>query len=102
VNQRRQREAEVQKQEAERAAVNAHPAVKGIATANARLAERRTTLAGQIADASKQLDALTKESKKLEEQFKKVKQRVDTVGLNHAIGMLLRKQSTIRGCIGAI
>ncbi len=92
VNRRRQQEAEQQARQAAWEAGQAIPAVKQLAQKNAALAEMRKSLAQHIADATRQLDQASQQLTALRDQFQRAREKVDTVGLTNAIGLLLRKQ----------
>lgn len=92
LNRRREHEAEKQIQRARLEATQAHPAVRRLAQDNAQLAELRKGLAQQIADTVRQLEQTQQRLTALKEQFKRIQEKVDAVGPNNAIGLLLRKQ----------
>ncbi len=93
VNQRRTVEAQQQAKQAQEVADQAwHPELRPVAEANAKLAQRRTELATQLASLTSQFQHTTLDLQKLEEQFQRTIARVDTVGLTTSIGLLLRKQ----------
>ena len=92
VNDRRRKEAEEQARQAREAAAEAQPAVKKIAETNATLAALRKTLAGKIEQVSRDRDAVDAQIVTLDNQFKKIQKRIDTVGATQAMGLLLRKQ----------
>jgi len=90
-NARRKAEAEQQARKAAREASFAHPAVKQLMKDNSELAERRKSLAEQIADASRQLDDVTGKLERLRSEFSSVKKKVEAVGLSNVVGQMLRK-----------
>lgn len=92
VNRRRQQEAEIQARRAAREAAQADPDVRRLMEKNAALAEMRKALASKIVDATNQLEQVSHELGKLKEQFKRVQEKVKTVGLTNVIGVILRKQ----------
>lgn len=92
VNDRRRQEAEQQAIEATRASVQAHPAVRKIAEANAALATRRQTLATKIEKTAHEVERIDQIVETMDEQFNRISKRYDTAGTTEAIGLLLRKQ----------
>lgn len=92
VNRQRHRESEAQLRRARREADRAHPAVERLAQANARLTERRQEMARLIAEATRDLEQASGRLAALQDQFTRTQEKVDTVGLTNAIGLLLRKQ----------
>jgi len=91
-NQRRQQEAQRQVEQASLEASRAHPAVRQLAQENAALAERRKELAERITETSQQLEEIQQGLTTVDDQFKRARERVETVGLTNAVGLLLRKQ----------
>lgn len=102
VAQRRRREVEVQKEEAERAAAEAMPSVKALAEANAAYADRRAAIAGLLDEVSRRQSGVQQELERLEEQASSVRKRVEAGGITAAVGMLLRKQAKELGDTRAI
>jgi potassium efflux system protein len=92
VNRRRQQEAEAQARQAAWEASQAHPAMQRLMEENARLADKRKLLAGQIADATRRLDEVNGQLGKVSEQFASVQKKANSVGLANVIGPLLRRQ----------
>lgn len=93
VNQRRTIEAQQQAKQAQEVADQAwHPELRPVAETNAKLAQRRTELATDLANLTSQLQKSNKEFDELDQQFERTKARVETVGLTTSIGLLLRKQ----------
>jgi len=92
VNRRRQQEAEQQMQQASWEAGQAHPALRRLAEEKAALAEMRKALAQRIVETTRLSDQTSQQLATLKEQFKRARDKVETVGLTNAIGLLLRKQ----------
>ena len=92
LNRRREHEADRQIQHAQLEARQVRPAVRDLAHENARLAELRKELAQKIADTTGPLEHAQQRLATLKAQFKRIQDKVDTVGGNNAIGLLLRKQ----------
>jgi len=92
VNQRRQQEAERQAKQASREARRALPAVRQLVEKNAKLAEKRKLLAQSIIETTRELEQTNQELNTLEEQFKLTEEKVEMVGLNNTIGLLLRSR----------
>ncbi|MDZ7620106.1 MAG: hypothetical protein U1E05_24145, partial [Patescibacteria group bacterium] len=92
VTRQRYRETETQLQQARREAAQAHPALEQLAENNARWAERRKELAELIATTTRDLDQTNDRLTTLQDQFERTREKVDTVGLTNAIGLLLRNQ----------
>jgi potassium efflux system protein len=90
VGERRRRDVERQTLEAQRAAADAHPAVREIADVNAQLAKLRLQVASQIEQAARDLETVDQLATRVEDQFKKVRARIETAGATEAIGLLLR------------
>ena len=87
-NQRRQREADSQVQQARMEATVADSGLRKLAQDNAALAEMRKELAEHIADTSGSLERISSRLASLREQFKRVQEKVDAGGLTNAIGLL--------------
>ncbi len=94
VEERRTQEVEQQainaRMEAERTTGALHP----LAMRNSELAQRSSDLAEKIRGVNLDLDRSRELLNKTEQQFKVTKEKVDRVGLNYAIGMLLRKEDS--------
>ena len=92
VNRRRQHEAQLQLKRTQWEAKQAHPAVAELTRTNALIAQRRQGLAELIVRTTTQLDDANQKLATLEEQFQRSQDKVDTVGLTNAIGLMLRNQ----------
>jgi potassium efflux system protein len=89
-NRRRKQEADQQAEKASWEASQAHPAVKRLMDDNTKLAEKRRTLAEDIAVCSGQLDQVNHKLTELKREYKSAQEKVDTVGLTNEIGEMLR------------
>lgn len=92
---RRRIEAEEDAQKArkaEREAATKHPVLQSLAEENAELAGRRTGLTDSIEKAAKQLDQVNATLTAIRAQFHEMRARLDTAGLTHGVGLLLRNQ----------
>lgn len=98
VNQRRRIEAGQAARQAQATARDlamAHPLLRDLAEANQQLVQRRTGpqgVAGRIERATAELEAINGLLARLRADLKSVKDRINAVGMNPAIGLLLRKQ----------
>jgi len=92
INKQRQRDVEVQWRRAQQEAQQAHPALAELTKQNAELAERRKNLAELIVQTTTQLEDTNQKLTALQDQFKRIQGKVETVGLTNAIGLSLRKQ----------
>ena len=92
INKQRQRDVEVQLRRAQQEAQQAHPALAELTKQNAELAERRKNLAELIVQTTTQLEDTNQKLTALQDQFKRIQGKVETVGLTNAIGLSLRKQ----------
>jgi len=98
VSERRRVEAERAAHEAQRTArrdaAQSQPVVQSLAEENAALARERaeTGLADKIEQTSKELESFQKLRKRLEEEFKSVREKIEIAGLTNAMGILLRNR----------
>lgn len=92
INRQRRHDVEAQLQRAQREAEQGHPAIAEITTQNAELAERRQQLAQLIVQTTTQVENTNQKLTALQEQFKRIQEKVETAGLTNAIGLLLHKQ----------
>ena len=94
----REREAEKEAEEASRArreAADSHPAIRKVAEENEELAKRRTGNDGLPARISAATDELNETKATLEEtseDFDRMRQRVERVGMTDAVGLMLRRR----------
>lgn len=86
------RESARQAAEAKKALQDAHPALRDLATKNAKLTEQRSQLQTCLAKTDKSLNAIKKLADDTKEDFKDAKEKETRVGLTTAIGILLRNQ----------
>ena len=91
-NRRRQQEAEQQVQQAAMETGQAHPAVRQLVNNNAELAATRKALADRIAEATSELEQVNQQLRTLNDHFRSLKDKVETVGLTNDNRPLLRKQ----------
>jgi potassium efflux system protein len=91
-NRRRQQEAQQQVVQAGLEANRARPAVRQLAQENAALADKRNELARRITETTRQLEQTSTRLDALNDQFQRTREKVETVGLTNAVGLLLRKQ----------
>jgi len=92
LNRKRHRETEAQLQLARREADLAAPFFGELTETNARLVERRQTMARLIAETTNHLKVTRDTLAALKDQFKRTHEKVAAVGLTNVIGLLLRKQ----------
>ena len=98
VSERRKEEAKKAAEEAARTrreAARAHPLLKNIAEENQQLANRRVGpngLTSRIEAANKRLEEVSSLRDEMEQEYQSVKEKVDAVGLNEAVGILLLKK----------
>ena len=90
VNRRVEDEAKAKAARARAEALQADPALKGLATVNRRLAETGEEAASVNRTEAKRLEAIGKDLANIEDQFKRIEQRYEAVGLTDAIGLLMR------------
>ncbi len=88
----RYQETESQLRRAREEADGAHPALERLAETNSQWAERRKELARLIASTGEELERTTSQLAALHDQFERTREKVETVGLTDAIGLLLRNQ----------
>ncbi len=92
LNRRRRSETEAQFQRARREASLAAPEVAEHLERNADLAKRRKDLAAKIAETGRQLEQSHKTLAAMQDQFARVQEKEEAIGLTNTIGLLLRKQ----------
>lgn len=92
VTRRRLEETEAQLRRAREEAATVHPALEQLAANNARWVERRKELAEWIAATSEESDGTNDRLAAVQDEFDRTREKVDTVGLTNAIGLLLRNQ----------
>ncbi|MBS0263613.1 MAG: hypothetical protein JSS02_16850, partial [Planctomycetes bacterium] len=92
LNERRRIDADRESKAAIEAAKNASPALRRLAEENATLAAERQELVAKIEIAYKEVDALQEQVEVLDTLYRKIRTRVDRIGLTESIGVLLRKQ----------
>lgn len=92
LNRRRQSETEAQLRAALHEASLASPEIAAHLQQNAKLAERRTKLAAKIAETGRQLEQSHKTLASLQDQFARVREKEEAVGLTNNIGLWLRQQ----------
>jgi potassium efflux system protein len=88
----RKAESKRQAVEARRQVENTDPALREVAVFNAELAEKRKAIASSIERAAAESQQLTKQLADLDNDFKKLQEKVQIAGLSKTIGILLRKQ----------
>lgn len=87
---KRDREAEMQIEEAKRIARETDPALLQLATENQELAETRSKYATAIDRVAQELRDVREAYAEEDEAFKKIESRVNSIGMTEAIGQLLR------------
>lgn len=92
VNERRQAEVEQQAREAQLTAARAHPAVSQRAEKNAGLVEHRKIVVSKIVQVTHENKEIDKKRVALDDEYQKVNEKEERVGLTEAIGLLLRKK----------
>lgn len=92
IHRRRQIDINAQLEAVKEEAPPANPVIAKITQQNAELAERRKYVAQLIVDTTRQLEDTRKKLTGLQDQFKRTQDKVETVGLTDATGLLLRKQ----------
>ncbi len=92
VSRQRYEESEAQLRRARKEADTAHPALERLAETNALWAQRRKELAELIAKTTEELERTDDHLAAVQDQFERTQEKVDTVGLTNAIGLLLRNQ----------
>jgi len=90
LSRKRDLESERQIREAERQAAEADPALRKLAAENANLATLRSNYAKEINKVSLELQDIRGKFDSQEEQFRKIKEKVDDMGMTETIGHLLR------------
>jgi potassium efflux system protein len=90
VNRRVEVDAKTRAARARTEALRADPALKQLAMANSRLAEKGEEAASINRTESKRLEAIQKELADVESQFNRTKQRYEAIGLTNAIGVMMR------------
>jgi len=89
-NRRVEEEAKAQAARARAEALQADPALKGLATTNRRLAEKGEEAASINRTEAQRLEETSKDLAGVEDQFKRTEQRYEAVGLTNAVGLLMR------------
>jgi potassium efflux system protein len=92
VNRKRQAEATQSMdaaKEAMRQVADSSPVLQQAAARNAELGDNLQTVTAAQEHLAAEKDALDKESKRLEENFKTTKQKIELAGLNQALGLML-------------
>src|SRR5262245_46995053 len=92
LNDRRQKDADRQAEEARETARHAHPAIRCLAEENAALTAQRQELVDRMEIATKSEEALQEQIEALKGIYERVSERVERVGLTESIGVVLRKQ----------
>ena len=95
VSDRRRAEAEAAKVEAkaaERAAVGRHPLMQQLAEQNADLSDELAKLTAELEQATAQQKATEREAKRVEEDFRSAKKKLEVAGLSQALGRVLLEQ----------
>lgn len=98
VNQRRRAEAERAQMEAEAAmleAIGKHPLVQQLATQNAALSEELGSLAADLDRVTADREVANKEVKRITEDFRATRQKLEITGLSQALGQLLLEQRRV-------
>ncbi|MBB1126343.1 mechanosensitive ion channel domain-containing protein [Thiospirillum jenense] len=85
-------QAQAETQAAERSLADAHPVARQLAKNNATLSERITELTEQLNVLTDQQTAIEREHTRIEQDFRSARQRLELVGLNHALGQVLIDQ----------
>ena len=90
-----EQEAKRKAEEARLAAIQADSALESLAAENQRLAElAETRAAGIRRESQSQIDIRT-ELEEVQKQFQRARDRVESIGLTNAIGLLLRTQKSL-------
>ena len=95
MNQRRQFEAEIAQAEAEaalRKLAGKHLIIQQVAGENAALSEELSSLAADLQRVTAEAEAANKETKRIEEDFRGARQKLDIAGLSQALGQVLQEQ----------
>ncbi|MEM9825668.1 MAG: mechanosensitive ion channel domain-containing protein [Planctomycetota bacterium] len=87
----RRRSAVDQMKSAEEQLQSVHPVLRPMAIGNQELAELNVSLTGKIQAAELQAEQSREALDKIRKDYDKAKQRVETVGLTEAVGVLLRQ-----------
>ncbi|ODA34417.1 mechanosensitive ion channel domain-containing protein [Planctopirus hydrillae] len=99
---RRQQDAEMRVKQAQREAALAHPILKPLAEVNEKLAQQDQQLAQKTQRAVRDLAEIRQQTQRLKDDFRRVQEMVNTVGLTESIGLLLRKKRSSLPDLGAI
>ena len=94
VNRKRQDEATLsmgQAQEAMRQVAGSPPVLQQAAAANTVLGDALQKVTTALEQAGTEKESLEKDLKKIEENFRNTKQKIELAGLNQAIGLLLHE-----------
>lgn len=95
VNQRRQLEAENAQAEAEtamRELADKHPIIQKMAVQNAALSDELSSLTADLKWVTGDADAAVKKTKRIEEDFRGARQKLEIAGLSQALGQVLQEQ----------
>ena len=97
VNQRRQDQAEQAQVEAEADVSKIeqegrHPLVQKLARQNARLSEQLSHISAQLGKVASSDQAVNAETKRIEDEFRSTRQKLEAAGLNQALGQVLLEQ----------
>ncbi len=85
--------AQAEAQETQRRASGKHPLVQALADQNAALSEELGDMAARLEAVTAQENVATESAKKVEENFRSARQKVEIAGLSHALGKVLLEQS---------
>ena len=73
-------------------AAGKHPLVQDLAEQNAALSDEISTLATELKQHGSSNETLTEESKRVEENFRTAREKLDVAGLTEVLGQVLRQQ----------
>ncbi len=85
--------AQAEAEETQRRASGKHPLVQALADQNAALSEELGDMASRLEAVTARENAATESAKRVEENFRSARQKVEIAGLSHALGKVLLEQS---------
>lgn len=88
----RKREAAERVEQARQDSLSVHPALKSWADENQQLAERSRKLTERLQAVEEEKDVVSERLEELEKESKEMRETVESVGRNDAIGLILRQQ----------